>query len=83
MKNPTSFLPSLPFLRPALASLLAFIFVSLAVGQTATGRITGIVTNSSGNAYLEGATVSIDGSNRMTTTDRRGDFDFGGIPPGE
>ena len=83
MKNPTSFLPALSFLRPALASLLAFIFVSLAVCQTATGRITGIVTNSSGNAYLEGATVSIGDSNRMTTTDRRGEFDFGGMPPGE
>ncbi len=83
MKTPASFLRSLPLLRSALASLLAALCVSFASAQTTTGRITGIVTNSSGNAYLEGATVSIDGSNRMTTTDRRGEFDFGGMPPGE
>jgi TonB-dependent receptor len=83
MKTPTSSLRALPFLRPALASLLAFIFVSLAVGQTATGRITGIVTNSSGNAYLEGAVVTIGGTAHTTTTDRRGEFDFGAMSPGE
>jgi iron complex outermembrane receptor protein len=83
MKTPTSPLRALPFLRPALASLFAFIFVSLAVGQTATGRITGIVTNSSGNTFLEGATVTIDGSRRITTTDRRGEFDFSALAPGE
>ena len=83
MKISPSLARALPFLRPALTSLLAFLLVSCASAQTNTGRITGIVTNSSGNAYLEGATVSIGDSNRMTTTDRRGEFDFGGMPPGE
>jgi len=83
MTTPTSFPRAMPFLRPALTSLLAFLFMSVAPAQTNAGRITGIVTNSSGNAFLEGATVTIDGSNRMTTTDRRGEFDFGGIPPGD
>ncbi len=83
MKTSTSLPRALPFLRPALASLLAFIFVSIAIAQTPTGRITGIVTNSSGNAYLEGAVVTIDGTNRATTTDRRGEFDFGALPPGD
>jgi TonB-dependent receptor len=83
MKISPSLARALPFLRPALTSLLAFLLVSFASAQTNTGRITGIVTNSSGNAYLEGATVSIGDSNRMTTTDRRGEFDFGGMPPGE
>ncbi|MBC7366734.1 MAG: carboxypeptidase-like regulatory domain-containing protein [Undibacterium sp.] len=83
MKIPTPSLRALPFLRQALASLLTFLFVSFASAQTNTGRITGIVTNSSGNAFLEGATVTIDGSNRMTTTDHRGEFDFGAMGPGE
>ena len=83
MKISTSSLRALPFLRPALASLLAFIFVSIAIAQTPTGRITGIVTNSSGNSYLEGAVVTIDGTNRATTTDRRGEFDFGAMAPGD
>jgi len=79
MKTSTSSLRALPFLRPALASLLAFIFVSFAIAQTPTGRITGVVTDITGTAYLEGAVVTIDGSNRATTTDRRGEFDFGAI----
>jgi hypothetical protein len=71
----------LPCLRPALTPLLAFLLVSFASAQTNTGRITGIVTNSSGNAFLEGATI--DGTNRATTTDRRGEIDFGAMAPGE
>lgn len=83
MKTSTSLPRALPFLRPALASLLAFIFVSIAIAQTPTGRITGVVTNTGGNAYLEGATVTIDGTNRATTTDRRGEFDFSALTAGE
>jgi iron complex outermembrane recepter protein len=83
MKTPVSFLLALPLLRPALASLLACLCVSFASAQSNTGRITGIVTNSSGNTFLEGATVTIDGSSRITTTDRRGEFDFGAVAPGD
>ncbi|MSU68309.1 MAG: TonB-dependent receptor [Opitutaceae bacterium] len=83
MKTSTPSLRALPFLRPALASLLAFFCVSFASAQTPTGRITGTVTNSTGNAYLEGAVVTITGTNRATTTDRRGEFDFGAMAPGE
>ncbi len=83
MNTPTLLPLALPFLRQTLSTLLAFLVVSFASAQTDTGRITGIVTNSSGNAYLEGATVTIDGSNRATTTDRRGEYDFGAMAPGE
>jgi iron complex outermembrane receptor protein len=81
---PLSPLPRVPaFLRPALASLLAFLAISFASAQTNTGRLTGIVTNSSGHAFLEGATVVIEGTNRATVTDRRGEYDFGALAPGE
>ena len=83
MKTSTSSLRALPFLRPALTSLLALFVVSFVFGQAATGRITGVVTDITGTAYLEGAVVTIDGSNRATTTDRRGEFDFDALPPGE
>jgi iron complex outermembrane receptor protein len=82
MKPHPSLRRSLPFLRPALTSLLAFLFVSSAIGQTATGRITGVVTNRDGSAFLEGALVTLEGTNRATVTDRRGEFDFGALPSG-
>ena len=72
MKTSPSLARALPFLRPALTSLLALFVVSFVFGQAATGRITGVVTDITGTAYLEGAVVTIDGSNRATTTDRRG-----------
>ncbi|MBL9190450.1 MAG: TonB-dependent receptor [Opitutaceae bacterium] len=74
----------LAFTWKRLPTILALVaaFASSALGQTATGRITGIVTNSTGNAYLEGAVVTVDGANRTTTTDRRGEFDFGALAPG-
>lgn len=83
MKIATSLPRALPFLRAALTSLFSFLVLSLIVGQTPTGRVTGIVTNSSGNTFLDGAPVTIDGSNRMTTTDHCDEFDFGAMGPGE
>ncbi len=83
MNPQTAFPCSLRLLRPALTYLLAVLLFSSASAQTDTGRITGLVTNSSGSAYLEGATVMIDGTNRSTTTDRRGEFDFGAMAPGD
>ncbi len=83
MKIHTSFLRAQALLRPAVASLLAVLIVSFAGAQPNTGRITGVVTNTGGGAYLEGATVTIDNINRATTTDRRGEFDLGAMAPGE
>jgi iron complex outermembrane receptor protein len=65
------------------AAVLGCILATVASAQTNTGRITGVVTNSSGNAFLEGATVIIEGTNRATTTDRRGEYDFGAMAPGD
>ncbi len=70
-------------LRPALALTLAAAFAAAAPGQPTTGRINGIVTHGSGAAYLEGATVSIEGTTLATLTDRRGEFDFGAVAPGD
>ncbi|MBL9190452.1 MAG: TonB-dependent receptor [Opitutaceae bacterium] len=81
MKTPSA--PASLLARLRFALMFALLFSSIALGQTGTGRITGTVTNSTGNAYLEGAVVTVDGTNRTTTTDRRGEFDFGALAPGE
>ncbi len=72
-----------PRLRSVLAALAVILSVTLAAGQTATGRISGLVTNRDATAFLEGATVTIDGSAQAAITDRRGEFDFTGLAPGE
>jgi iron complex outermembrane receptor protein len=48
-----------------------------------TGRITGVVTNRSERVFLEGATVTLDGTARSTITDRRGEFEFDGVVAGD
>jgi len=53
------------------------------MAQTGSGRITGVVTNSNESVFIEGATVTIDRTNRVSSTDRRGEFDFGDMLPGE
>lgn len=70
------------FLLPPLAVLVLFLSASHARGQHATGRISGIVTNRDGSAFLEGALVTLESTNRATVTDRRGEFDFGALAPG-
>jgi len=72
MKTPTT---SLVRLRPTLAALLGILLASFALGQPATGCITGFVTIGSDNAYLAAADVSVNATNRTTNTDRRGEFD--------
>lgn len=62
---------------------MAWLVAAFASAQTPAGRINGTVTNSSGNAYLEGAVVSVVGTSRTTTTDRRGEFALGEMAPGE
>lgn len=76
-------LAALSRLHSVVAALALFASDALAVGQTVTGRITGLVTNSDATVFLEGATVTIDGTTQATFTDRRGEFDFGAITPGE
>ncbi len=83
MKTSPPPLSALVQLRRFITALAFLFFLSVAAGQPATGRINGIVTNSNESVFLEGATVTIDGTNRFTTTDRRGEFDFGAVAPGE
>ena len=65
--------------RPGLSSSESWCaagdFVIRALGQPATGCITGFVTIGSDNAYLAAADVSVNATNRTTNTDRRGEFD--------
>ena len=83
MKTSPPPLSALAQLRRVITALALLFFLSVAAGQPATGRITGIVTNSNESVFLEGATVTIDGTTRFTTTDRRGEFDSGSVAPGE
>lgn len=66
---------------------LSILFLSFSgwtsAANAASGRITGVVTDSSESVFIEGATVMIDGTNRVRATDRRGEFDFGEMQPGE
>ena len=83
MKTSPTPLSALARLRHPCAMVFALLFASFTLGQSGTGRIAGTVTNSSGDTFLEGAIVTIDGSARSTVTDRRGEFAFGELAPGD
>ncbi|MBI4621813.1 MAG: TonB-dependent receptor [Verrucomicrobia bacterium] len=44
--------------------------------------ITGQIINAATQSYLEGAVVELSGTNRTTTTDREGRYQFAGVPSG-
>lgn len=69
-------------LSSLFSALILLLSVALASAQDQTGRIAGVVTNRDGSAFLEGAIVTLEGTNRATVTDRRGEFDFGVLAPG-
>ena len=71
---------ALPFVLFAI--LFAFASPARLVGQSAGGQIVGRVSNDRTGAYLEGASVSIQGSTRSVTTDRNGSFVLSDIAPG-
>ena len=48
----------------------------------ATGVLTGQISNQATKAYLEGATVELEGTPRSTTTDREGRYEFREVAPG-
>lgn len=66
----------------ALLTALFLICSPVVLAQTATGQIAGRVSNDRTGAYLEGASVSIEGSSRSATTDRNGAFIFTGVAAG-
>jgi TonB-dependent receptor len=61
--------------------LIAALLPLLTYGQTAGGgRITGQVSNAATKYFLEGAVVQLAGTNRITTTDREGRYEFNDVP---
>jgi outer membrane receptor protein involved in Fe transport len=72
--------------RPAAFMLAVFLCIApLAAAQTETGRITGLVTDSTGG-LLPGATVTAravgTGATRSHVTDATGQYVFANLPPG-
>lgn len=70
----------------AVGRLLAcFVILSgFAVAQTASsGAIRGIVVNDATGNFVEGAVLTLAGTNRSAVTDSQGRFHFGTLPPGE
>ncbi|MEM1389614.1 MAG: TonB-dependent receptor [Pseudomonadota bacterium] len=63
----------------ALATVLMTTVTPLAAAQVLSGK----VTDASGTAPLQGAIVSIDGTNRSTSTDRFGEYRIVNLPAGE
>ena len=74
------------FLHRLLSFLALVFFVALAPNVRAqsrpTGTVTGTVIDSSSGKYLEGAEVSFEGNNVVTTTGRDGAFSLSGVPVG-
>ena len=55
---------------------------SLPAQSEGTGAIAGTVSNAATGAFLEGARVQIEGTNRTALTDRDGTFQFSPVPSG-
>ena len=68
-------------LRAIRTCLIASWLPLLAYSQSAgDGKITGQVSNAATKYFLEGAVVQLSGTNRSTTTDREGRYQFSGVP---
>ncbi len=65
-----------------LCLLLFSAATNLPAQSVATGSLRGRVYNPGTGNYLEGATVTIAGSNQTQVTDRLGQFDFANLPSG-
>jgi hypothetical protein len=77
-------MPTDRFFWPVLCFLLPVVVLPALHGQSATtGAIRGTVVNEATGHYVEGALVTITGSSRTESTDSRGRFYFGALPPGE
>ena len=61
-------------LLPVLSFIFAFSATHTFAADTATGTITGRVSNAATGAYLESAVVAIEGSTQQTVTARGGEF---------
>lgn len=66
----------------AIGVALAMLSPQLYSQQRSSG-IRGVVTDASGTSYIEGASVRMAGSENETVTDRRGEFTFRNLAPGD
>src|SRR6056297_1485871 len=62
---------------------LATVMIAAVAPSVAAQVLSGKVTDSTGTAPLQGAIVSIDGTNRSTSTDRFGEYRIANLPAGE
>ena len=74
--------PSAAFQRWTAVSVLLFCFGLIAQSAQAQATLTGTVSNAATSRSLEGASVTIKGTNRETTTDREGAYRFDNVAPG-
>jgi TonB-dependent receptor len=69
--------------RGRLLALVAFVLPLTLLGQTGNaGSVTGQVSNAATKSYLEGAVVSLSGTNQTSITDRQGRYQFNNVPAG-
>lgn len=60
---------------------LVFLLVGAAAYAQSTGTVTGQVSNAATKAFLEGARVTVENSDRFAVTDRQGRYELA-LPPG-
>ncbi|RXK53626.1 TonB-dependent receptor [Oleiharenicola lentus] len=71
-------------IRSVVSVLAAVALCVPAFAQSpATGVIRGKIQNASNGAYLENATVEIEGTSRIAVTNGYGEFEIRGVPAGE
>lgn len=71
------------FFRPLLATALLAAAHLLPAQTTAAGGIRGVVVNEATGNYVQGARLTLSGTNRTTVTDSQGRFNFGSLVPGD
>ncbi|MDQ5980248.1 MAG: hypothetical protein QG602_3224, partial [Verrucomicrobiota bacterium] len=84
LKRAGLFAPMRGLVRSVVSVLAAVALCVPAFAQSsATGIIRGKVQNATNGAFLENATVEIEGTNRISVTNGYGEFEFRGVPAGE
>src|SRR5262245_51668713 len=66
-----------------LGFVLALPLLVVALHAQPTGSLQGVVTDSNGQAFIQGAIVRLDGTSLETTTDRTGNYSFPTVPAGQ
>ncbi|MEW6413333.1 MAG: TonB-dependent receptor [Candidatus Zixiibacteriota bacterium] len=74
-------MPESKFRSPIILTLLCLL--AAPVGASVTGKISGVVTDSSTGAPIEGATIRVVGTNMVTVSDADGEYFVIDIPGGK